>query len=58
MNEKGLLLVYLCEMLLKAFVAHGLQIRNFISSFDKKDVKKRQRREGGSHRKRKRKTTK
>lgn len=41
MSEKGLLLVYLCEMLLKAFIAQGLQIRNFISSFDKKEVKKR-----------------
>lgn len=47
LSEKGLFILYLCEMLLKAYIAHGLKVRNFINEFDKKDVKKRQKREGG-----------
>lgn len=47
MGEKGLFILYLCEMLLKAYIANGLKIRNFISELDKKEIKKRQRREGG-----------
>lgn len=30
-SEKGLLILYLSEILLKAYIAQGLKIRNFIS---------------------------
>lgn len=47
LSEKGLFILCLCEILLKAYMATGLKIRNFITEFDRKEVKKRQKREGG-----------
>lgn len=58
MGEKGLFLLYLCEMLLKAYVSNGIRVRNFISELDKKEAKKRQRREGGGGERRKKRKPK
>lgn len=55
-SEKGLFILYLCQMLLKAYLACGLKIINFMGELDKKQVKKRKRAIGpGDEQRKKRK---